>query len=129
MHSDDSDVTLNVLLGESFSGGTLTFCGELGEPDHRKVSGIYEHQKGRALLSLGRRRHGAADITEGHRVSLIMWSYNWEYRQSAHFKERLSRPVLVSHRPSPPKPIFSPYICVCHTSDYSHILYIIDIDI
>jgi len=91
MHSDDSDVTLNVLLGDDFTGGTLTFCGDLGMPDHRQVSGTYEHVRGHGLLSLGRRRHGAADIKSGHRLSLIMWSYNWEYRNSPTYTQRMER--------------------------------------
>ena len=31
-------------------------------------------------MHLGRRRHGADDISEGHRANLIMWNYNTGYR-------------------------------------------------
>jgi hypothetical protein len=36
MHTDDSDVTFNVCLGEVFAGAGLTFCGGVGTPDHRQ---------------------------------------------------------------------------------------------
>ena len=36
MHTDDSDVTFNVCLGEVFAGAGLTFCGGVGNPDHRQ---------------------------------------------------------------------------------------------
>lgn len=63
MHIDDSDVTFNVCLGEEgFPGATLAFCGTYGEPDHRHLSHVYQHQVGRAILHLGTRRHGAEDI-------------------------------------------------------------------
>ena len=38
MHTDDSDVTLNVCLGREFTASGLTFCGEVGKPDHRQAS-------------------------------------------------------------------------------------------
>ena len=50
--------------------------------DHRQVSQQYQHRRGRALTHLGRRRHGADDISHGHRVNLIMWNYNTAYRAS-----------------------------------------------
>ena len=72
MHIDNSDVTLNVCLGEEFTASGLTFCGTMGAPDHRQVSTCYQHSRGQAVLHLGRRRHGADDISEGHRINLIM---------------------------------------------------------
>ena len=72
MHIDNSDVTLNVCLGEEFTASGLTFCGTMGAPDHRQVSTCYQHLRGQAVMHLGRRRHGADDITEGHRINLIM---------------------------------------------------------
>ena len=50
--------------------------------DHRQVSRQYKHRRGQAVTHLGRRRHGADDISEGHRVNLIMWNYNSAYRAS-----------------------------------------------
>ena len=57
MHTDDSDVTFNVCLGrEDFTGAGLTFCGTVGEPDHRIYNHTYKHVLGRAVLHLGSRR-------------------------------------------------------------------------
>ena len=39
-------------------------------------------------MHLGRRRHGADDIREGHRVNLIMWNYNRAYRESPSYRSR-----------------------------------------
>ena len=83
-HTDDSDVTLNVCLGQNFSGAGLTFCGDVGDADHRALSHRYSHVPGRALLHrIGRRRHGADTIASGRRVNLIMWNYCKEWRASA----------------------------------------------
>lgn len=89
MHTDDSDVTLNVCLGsDSFEASGLTFCGDMGSADHRLRSYKYAHRLGRAVMHLGRRRHGADDITKGHRLNLIMWNYNKEFRASPEFRAR-----------------------------------------
>lgn len=82
MHSDDSDVTLNVCLGREFKGAGLTFCGQLGKPNHRQFSTQYQHKRGRAVIHLGSKRHGADDITHGERNNLIIWNYNLDYRQT-----------------------------------------------
>ena len=82
------DVTLNVCLGKEFVAAGLTFCGDLGTPDHRKQSFCYKHARGVGLLHLGRRRHGADDISDGHRVNLIMWNWNSEYRATPAFRAR-----------------------------------------
>ena len=70
MHTDDSDVTFNVCLGRNFTAAGLTFCGNMGAGDHRQISHRYLHHKGRAVMHLGRRRHGADDISQGHRMNL-----------------------------------------------------------
>jgi len=38
MHTDDSDVTLNVCLGRNFTASGLTFCGDMGTADHRQAT-------------------------------------------------------------------------------------------
>ena len=88
MHTDDSDVTLNVCLGRDFDAAGLTFCGDAGRPDHRMMSFQYGHVRGRALLHLGSRRHGADDIVTGHRLNLIMWNYNRKLRADPEFRAR-----------------------------------------
>lgn len=86
MHTDDADVTFNVCVGHQFSGATLAFCGQVGTPAHRHHTHTYSHQLGRAVMHLGRRRHGADDIVSGQRVNLIVWSHNNGWRSSDQFK-------------------------------------------
>ncbi|KAL7535598.1 hypothetical protein ACHAXR_006597 [Thalassiosira sp. AJA248-18] len=80
MHTDDSDVTFNVCLGENFTGATLSFCGMFGASNHRRHTHTYHHQVGRAILHLGNRRHGADNIESGRRSNLIVWNHNHKYR-------------------------------------------------
>ena len=110
---------------QEFSGATLTFCGLVTDANHRKMQYTYSHEKalfgsadavdsnlpttqGRAVLHLGRQRHGAAaqtyrmsllpmsspwlnprfqdagadDIASGERVNFILWSVSEKYRSS-----------------------------------------------
>ncbi|KAG8457468.1 hypothetical protein KFE25_003772 [Diacronema lutheri] len=83
MHHDDSEVTLNVCLGSRFEGAGLTFCGRFGETTYRKHIVTYAHQPGRAVLHLGRQRHGADTIVRGERSSLIVWARSSSYRARA----------------------------------------------
>jgi len=48
MHTDASDVTVNVCLGKQFTGAELVFCGYNGEKDHRKLLYNVEHKIGQA---------------------------------------------------------------------------------
>jgi len=107
MHSDDSDVTLNVCLGKQFEASGLTFCGDQGTERHRLFAFRYEHVRGRGLLHLGRRRHGADDISAGHRVNLIMWNYNRAYRLSKAYRMR----------PYQKEPSAPDAVCVSFTHD------------
>ena len=81
MHTDDSDVTFNVCLGDTFEGATLSFCGMFGKSDHRQFRHTYQHKVGRAILHLGNRRHGADDIKSGTRSNLIVWNHNEKFRR------------------------------------------------
>ncbi|KAL1521766.1 hypothetical protein AB1Y20_021420 [Prymnesium parvum] len=83
MHTDDSDVTFNICLGRNFTGASLTICGDSRTPRHRQFFASYEHVRGRALVHLGSRRHGADDIRSGQRNNLIVWNSNEAYRESA----------------------------------------------
>lgn len=89
LHTDDSDVTFNVCLGETFTGAGLTFCGYVGNPDHRHFNFAYQHVKGRAVVHLGTKRHGADDIQSGTRRNLIIWNHNYDYRSSAAYTLRM----------------------------------------
>lgn len=91
MHTDDSDVTFNVCLGEDFTGAHLTFCGMVGSAEHRQFSYAYAHEKGRAVVHLGTKRHGADDIEDGTRRNLIIWNHNREYRRSEAYSKRMTR--------------------------------------
>ena len=93
MHTDDSDVTLNVCLGREFTGAGLIFCGSMGQPNHRQFSTQYRHKRGCAVIHLGTKRHGADDITSGERNSLIIWNHNYQYRGTDDYKLLLSHQV------------------------------------
>ena len=63
MHHDSSEVTVNICLGkEGFQGGGLRFCGLAGDSDYRKLQYTLQHVIGRAVVHLGRHRHGADDL-------------------------------------------------------------------
>lgn len=83
MHHDASEVTLNVCLGRDFTGSGLVFCGHAGRTDHRKHRHLYSHKKGRAVIHLGRQRHGADSISSGERMNLIMWARSSAFRCAA----------------------------------------------
>jgi len=87
MHTDDSDVTFNVCLGKDFAGAGLSFCGMMGHKDHRQLSHIYQHIKGTCVVHLGRKRHGADDITHGERFNLIIWNHSKAYRESDDYND------------------------------------------
>mmetsp|Transcript_63922 Transcript_63922/g.205958 ORF Transcript_63922/g.205958 Transcript_63922/m.205958 type:complete len:524 (+) Transcript_63922:262-1833(+) len=115
MHEDDADVTLNVCLGKDFTDATLSFCGQVADEDHRKLRHTYVHQKGRAVIHLGRHRHGADNIASGERVNFILWSTSGAYRAS----EAYQRQRLRSASASPPDPICLSYT---HDRDYTEYL-------
>ncbi|KAJ1463252.1 hypothetical protein M885DRAFT_475339 [Pelagophyceae sp. CCMP2097] len=83
MHHDASEVTLNVCLGRDFSGSGLRFCGRFGAGDHRMLQSVVQHKPGRALVHLGRHRHGADDIQTGERFNLIVWARSSAFRGAA----------------------------------------------
>jgi hypothetical protein len=63
MHHDSSEVTVNVCLGkEGFQGGGLRFCGLAGTSTYRSLQYTLQHVIGRAVVHLGRHRHGADDL-------------------------------------------------------------------
>eukprot|EP00966_Prymnesium_polylepis_P252490 5837295-Prymnesium_polylepis.1 len=69
MHHDASEVTLNAALGGTFSGAGLRFCGQFGSASHRRTTTVASHERGRAILHLGRQRHGADDLSSGERCA------------------------------------------------------------
>jgi hypothetical protein len=80
-HFDNAEVTLNVCLGTSFTGGELSFGPMAGEPGSLWKQ-RYTHRRGRCLLHRGRQRHQAHPITSGKRVNLIIWMRSSSVRNS-----------------------------------------------
>lgn len=113
MHTDDSDVTFNICLGREFTGASLTICGDSRQPRHRQFYLAYRHERGRALVHLGSRRHGADDIETGERNSLIVWNQNSRYRNSAH---HINRQRYHSEEAAPDGRCLS----YTHDRDYAH---------
>eukprot|EP01102_Stenamoeba_stenopodia_P006299 TRINITY_DN1725_c0_g3_i1.p1 TRINITY_DN1725_c0_g3~~TRINITY_DN1725_c0_g3_i1.p1 ORF type:complete len:315 (-),score=79.37 TRINITY_DN1725_c0_g3_i1:37-981(-) len=72
-HYDDSEVTINLCLGKQFKGGNLYFKGLYHKPETHNENFEYDHKIGRALLHIGKHRHGANSITEGERYNMIVW--------------------------------------------------------
>lgn len=87
-HVDDSEVTLNLCLGEGFSGGELYFEGRRCA-QHRQTGCSsadqyhWAHRPGVGLLHAGKHRHGAMSIVDGRRRNLILWCRSTSYRQTA----------------------------------------------
>jgi len=77
-HVDDSELTLNLCLGERFTGAELVMLG-LRCDEHRQTpvqSGEtveIEHAVGSAVLHAGRHRHRVEPIRSGRRRNLIVW--------------------------------------------------------
>ena len=64
--------------------------------------------RGRALIHLGSRRHGADDITAGERNNLIVWNQNQGYRDSAEYVNK--QPYHKEDAPPDPR-------CLSYTHD------------
>lgn len=73
-HTDDSEVTVNVGLGErdAFEGGDLLLGGVRGTPDESEDVTITP-DLGVAVFHLGRRLHAVDTVTDGERRVLICW--------------------------------------------------------
>ncbi|EOD13182.1 hypothetical protein EMIHUDRAFT_452053 [Emiliania huxleyi CCMP1516] len=99
MHTDDSDVTVNVCLGKDFRGAAnqmrrteTAVCPDEHSRRHPtrcvRPSSTVILRLSRALLHLGSRRHGADDIASGERNNLIVWNQNARYRASPGYVNR-----------------------------------------
>lgn len=90
-HVDDAEVTINVCLSSSFTGGSLRFHG-LRSPDKTTVAYElpepnqfnYQHRLGRAVMHLGNHFHEVLDVTSGERHVLIMWLRSWKKYRASH---------------------------------------------
>lgn len=104
-------------LGKEFSGATLSFCGNMGEPHHRHLSHTYEHRKGHCVVHLGKRRHGADDIASGERLNLIVWNHNLAYRASKAYND-LQHQRRYLQEAGPPDAV-----CLSYTHDRDYLQY------
>lgn len=111
LHTDNCDVTFNVCLGKEFQGAGLQFCGDQCAPDHRRATLLYQHVKGRCVVHLGYRRHGADDILEGERLNLIVWNRNSEYRRTKDHEGHVYQSRYATEV-GPPDPV-----CLSYTHD------------
>eukprot|EP00913_Durusdinium_trenchii_P020613 g19359.t2 len=71
---------------ETFQGNQLVFCGLYDADDHRKHQLTYRHVLGQCVVHCGKQRHGAVDIEEGERASLIIWTKSHAFRRSAEYR-------------------------------------------
>lgn len=77
-HADDSEVTLNLCLGDEFQGAELTMMGlrcDLHRQSPVRADETFEivHEPGVAVLHAGRHRHRVEPIRRGRRRNLILW--------------------------------------------------------
>lgn len=99
MHTDDSDVTLNINICDAFTGSGLSFCGLYGGVDRRQLNHVYQHVKGRAVMHSGLHTHGADELATGERYNMIIWCRSSSYRLSDSFQHRYARPLLTEYEP------------------------------
>ena len=88
MHIDECDITFNIGLTETldFEGNQLAFCGMYDADDHRKHLLTYTHVRGQCIVHCGKQRHGALDIEDGERASLIMWTKSHAFRRTEEYR-------------------------------------------
>ncbi|KNA17823.1 hypothetical protein SOVF_076420 [Spinacia oleracea] len=94
-HVDDAEVTLNICLGQKFSGGELFFRGVRCEKHVNTETQAeeildYSHVPGRAVLHRGRHRHGARATTDGKRINLILWCRSSVFRELRKYQKDFS---------------------------------------
>jgi hypothetical protein len=75
VHTDDSEVTMSMCLGDVFEGGLLQFHGLRGAPE--ELVGGYKPQIGVAVIHAGRHFHDVTPVTVGDRFIYVMWSRSW----------------------------------------------------
>ena len=87
LHVDDSEVTLNLCLGDEFDGGELLMsgrrCGDHLQSLCRPGERVALHQEpGVALIHAGMHRHEALPLRRGERLNLIVWCRSSELRRT-----------------------------------------------
>ncbi len=74
MHTDDSEITLNVSLNRNFTGCALRFCGLSPTSALMRHSLDFEHARGRGVIHPGLLRHAGASAGRG--ICLIIF-FGW----------------------------------------------------
>lgn len=74
-HTDDSEITINVGLGLSFTGGELVLFDQRVEHDENnsRPSLVLKPELGVAILHIGRYIHEVKEVISGTRLAWIMW--------------------------------------------------------
>jgi hypothetical protein len=99
MHTDDSEVTLNVNLCDAFTGSGLSFCGLFGTTGRRRLAHVFEHELGRAVIHAWLHTHGADALETGERHNLIIWCRSSGFRESELFRQRYAVETLEEEEP------------------------------
>lgn len=91
-HVDDSEVTLNLCLGETFSGSELVMLGRRCDAHRQTPVQAGEtveilHEPGSLVMHAGRHRHRVDPIRRGRRRNLIAWLRSSTYRSDHAAKE------------------------------------------
>jgi len=76
-HTDDSEVTLNICVGDQFEGGLLRFYGLRGTKEEGQLVGEFEPVIGTALIHAGRHLHEVTTVESGDRYAYVVWARSW----------------------------------------------------
>ena len=76
-HTDDSDVTMNIGLGDKYEGGLIEFRGLRNTPEEGQLQGTFEPEIGVAVVHAGRHFHDVTQVESGDRYNYIMWARSW----------------------------------------------------
>ncbi|KAK3287712.1 hypothetical protein CYMTET_4787 [Cymbomonas tetramitiformis] len=93
-HYDDSEVTLNVCLGEQFEGGELLF-GSMRDCASQTSRYPLRHDVGTGVLHRGHHMHEAVAVDSGVRLNLIMWLRSSTERNFIQPEHGRQRPVKI----------------------------------
>ena len=77
-HTDDSEVTLNIGMGDDFEGGDLSFWGLRNSENEGIFVGEFHPIIGTALIHAGRHLHEVQSVTKGNRFAYIIWARSWQ---------------------------------------------------
>jgi hypothetical protein len=91
VHVDDCDITLNLNLGKTFTGGDLFFL----DPDTKQIIGSTPHNVGSVIIHSGDLPHGAKQLNSGERYNLIIWlKKQYSFEQFSMLPQELQRYAL-----------------------------------